>query len=887
MAKNKVRKKRIYTRPAPKKKVRNYSEQPWIKWLKNNGVFLAAFLGTILVLTILYISQSVYPFGDRAYLRMDFYHQYAPFIREFYDRVHSGKSMLFSWQNGLGLNYWAMYAYYLASPFNWLIMLWPRASIVEACNFFIVLKGGLASLAFTWCLSKKYATRNWSIALFGSIFGLSGYFLAYSCNIIWMDVYALAPIALYGIERIVKGKDAKVYGIAMGLCAISNFYLAVILGMCCVLYFAVCTIGEKNQTLKKVLKALGMFALSTLVAVMVAAVILLPAALALMNTPSGDSEFPKEWESYFPFYEMLVRFAMNTAANQNNGDLPNIFSSVLCVFLLPLYMSNGKIRLRKKISYGVLIAFLLFSFEWNVLDYIWHGLHFPNSFPARQSFFLIFILIMMGYEAFRKRKALNKVAVIISSLVEISALVAGYIFIGKDDSKYGLAIYLCTVAWIGAYALFFLLENKMKKLLFVILFSVLVVGELVTNTLVTGMKSTVSRPSYLEDDAYTKELLEIIKEREGDGFYRVEELDRKCVNDAAWDNYNGMSCFSSTIPGGTKDFLYSFGMRTSNVSYSFQGATPLVTSLFNIKYVFAEKQAGMDKNYFEEILRLDNRDISLYTNKNSLSLGFMLDSDVEQQIILDTNKNPFETQNSLVHAVLGYSQDLFYPVVKEVVAPDDEWSTSAGAEKDQEIKKVRPIKIVIPADKQAFIYTVTYVDEIKITTFTGDEIEGKEEEYDDLKFRRILDLGYSSQERVMVIESDEAKDILNVNAYIMDQDILDTFVERMKEEELQITSYNDRMVEGTIECHDGVLFTSIPYDKGWKVYVDGVEAEAFAYKDAFLATNLSSGTHQITLKYTPPGFVPGLIVTLISSLALAGFCGFQIWKRKYNLEKKG
>lgn len=836
-------------------------------WLIENNIYIISFFGTLFVLVLLYITREIFPFGDRAYLRMDFYHQYAPYTKELYERIHSGQSLLFSWQNGFGLNFWALFAYYLASPFNLFILLWPGNGIIEATNFFVIVKGALAALISTFCLSRQFHTKRISVAFFGCIYALSAYYLAYSCNIIWMDVFLLAPLVFYGIKRMADGKGMEVYTVSMGLCALSNFYLAVILGFCCLLYFPLCLICKRHNTLKGILRACGRFFLGTVIAVSFAAVILIPAYLALKNTPSGGSTFPKEWESYFAFYEMLIRMAMNMTTNQNNGDLPNIYCSVLCAFLLPLYFSNQKIALRNKISHGIIILFLLFSFEWNILDYIWHGLHFPNSFPARQSFFFIFLLIQMGYETFKKRRAIPKPAIVATMVLEITGLIFAWVDMGNSDLKKVLSVCLCSILWILFYGVFFLIEKKLFKPVFTISICLLLSAELIANTMITGMNSTVSRDKYLEDDAVTQELISFLNEKEEGSFYRLEEIDRKCVNDAAWDGYNGISCFSSTIPGGTKTFMEKMGHRTSNVSYSFQGATPFTSAFYGIKYIFSENQENLGINYEETKLNLKSGELYLYENKNVLPLGMVVNSPSQEEELF-TGKNPFDNQNILVSNLLARPVQLYAALVKEIVRPDDSFDLAAGAQKPQELSTSDAVKFAVPRNRQAFIYVTSYIDEIKVTEFIGDSVQGTEKKYDDLKFKRVLDLGISNKDRVFVISSEEAKDTINLYAYMMNQEILDEVISKLQENTVEIQSVEDTFVKAHINGDGGRLVFSIPYDSGFRIYIDGEETECKPYLNSFVSCSIPSGEHEVEIKYVPPGFVLGVIISVFGMIAM-------------------
>ena len=91
---------------------------------------------------------------------------------------------------------------------------------------------------------------------------------------------------------------------------------------------------------------------------------------------------------------------------------------------------------------------------------------------------------------------------------------------------------------------------------------------------------------------------------------------------------------------------------------------------------------------------------------------------------------------------------------------------------------------------------------------------------------------------------------------------------------MEVTDYSEPMIEGTISAmKDGVFMTSIPYDEGWKVYVNGEEAETTRILEGFLGVELPKGDYTIKLVYQCPGLVKGLITTLFGIL-----CFFVIVK---------
>ena len=99
---------------------------------------LFAFLIPILVFMIAFIAEGVWPFGDRAVTIIDSFHQYVPFFSELHDKVMHGESLLYSWHGGLGFNFLAVMAYYIASPLNILLVIFPAALMREAFEVVIL-----------------------------------------------------------------------------------------------------------------------------------------------------------------------------------------------------------------------------------------------------------------------------------------------------------------------------------------------------------------------------------------------------------------------------------------------------------------------------------------------------------------------------------------------------------------------------------------------------------------------------------------------------------------------------------------------------------------------------------------------------------------------------
>jgi uncharacterized membrane protein YfhO len=77
------------------------------------------------------------------------------------------------------------------------------------------------------------------------------------------------------------------------------------------------------------------------------------------------------------------------------------------------------------------------------------------------------------------------------------------------------------------------------------------------------------------------------------------------------------------------------------------------------------------------------------------------------------------------------------------------------------------------------------------------------------------------------------------------------------------------------------LITTIPYDKGWSVTIDGKKATVSSFKDAFVKVTIPKGTHTVVFSYLPDGFLLGLYSSLIS-IALFVFSQWLYGRHRKN-----
>lgn len=863
-----------------KEKIRNVIK-------KTDRLYLLSFLLPALILLVIFIKREIFPFGDRSFLHIDMYHQYFPFLVEFYHKLKNGESLFYSWNTGIGSNFIALYAYYLASPFNWLCVLVPEHYLMEFLSYMVVLKTGLCGLSFTYYIRKHFNTDSWAVLFFALFYALSGFLAAYNWDVMWLDVVVLAPVVILGLEKLIYEGNCRLYCITLALSILSNYYLSIMLCIFLVLYFIVLLIARDpkddrssaalsfswlNRLKNFYWRAIIRFVLYSLLAGGMAAILLMPEFAALKFTEFSDINFPKKADVYFPVVDMAARHFFNVTVETGLDHWPNIYCGVAVLILTPLYVLQKNIPLREKAPKLALLGFMLISFSTNILNFIWHGLNYPDSLPARQSFLYIFLMLVLCYEAFIHIKEHSGREI----LAVFSGALAFLLFCEKvvTDDSFTELCFLVTGIFLVLYAviLYFYRTNEKLPVVFVIVGLMVTGTESGINTYLTSVP-TVSRDTYLSNyDSYQILTDRTVRNEEND-FFRFDKFARRTQNDAMLIGFQGSSYFSSTLNSLVSDFYEKYGMKGSRVNYCFDGATPVTAAFLANRYMLYTLDRGYD-TVFE--LADTEGELYLYKNNYALPFGYMItetdDTELDTLFVNadymreniheedddeDKDLNPIERQNRLVHK-LGIPQDVF--LLTDI--------NSYGSDAD----------FYVPESAHYYAYTAnTKIDDIEMN------YEGKSKTFSQIKKKFILDLGYHNEGESLNFNA-KNNESLNLNVYKIDTAVLDKFITRLGEQTLIVNDYDETSLTGSINVNTaGQLVMSVAYEPGWTLFIDGAETDMELFADTFISVALDEGWHTIELKYFPKGLIPGIMTSILSIGAFAAICVLQ---KKKNTPQK-
>lgn len=822
---------------------------------------LAGFLIPFLIALIICIDHGVYPFGEECMLQVDMYHQYCPFFTELMDKLKSGQSLFYSFHIGLGADFVSLLAYYLASPLNVLLLFCPANHVIEFMTLLILLKIALSGLTFTYYLLehfelKKRPVQSFAAAIFGCAYALSAYMAAYAWNIMWLDCMVLAPLVILGLERMIKTGNPKLYYITLALCIWSNYYIAIMVCIFLVLWFLICWMEQR----KTGIRAWVNFAWYSLLAGGTGAVLIIPTAVVLGYSGNQGISFPDTIEWYFGIIDEFGRQLMLVDTYTGAEHWPNLYCGVFVLVFFVLYLLNFDISWKSKMPRVFLLALFVVSFSNNVLDFIWHGLHFPTSLPGRQAFLYIFLLLSVSFEAFLHLRQTKLWHLLVAALVEVVFFYAVYHFSeeGMPEDK----VFLVSAVFVGCYLVLiagYLLGNVKVKYLMLGIGCFAIVAELTLNHDMTGF-DTVSRTAYTEYQESYRELLAVAKERaaaENGGedrvFYRVEELERKTKNDAGLYGYSSGTQFSSLMNLEVSHFYQNVGMEGGKNFYCINGATPLLSAMLSMRYVLADN--AMEAGPLREMVAASDN-AWLYENVYTLPLGFMMSEEVIAAWDY-AGLGDIEAQNELAE-LLGAEEEMLTFVPSESVAGE----TSFTAVED---------------GYYYASYEKTSVNELKLKVS-----DGRSRSYTKVSHGYTLELGYCKTGTDVSITNEDGE-IVQMTVYRLHEEAVKNAFDTLNAQTMRLTSFEETNICGEIDVTEpGRLVFSIADEAGWKLFVDGEETEAEAFGGAFLSVHLEAGQHDIELVYETPGFALGAGISI--GCVILAMLSIWICNRYFNRE---
>lgn len=854
-------------------------EKIW-NFLKDKYVYVIT-LGIALIMMLgVWIIGEVGPFGNKCLVVVDGVHQYLPFFSEYQDKLKNIDTLQYTLDVGLGNNFISLWSYYLSSPFNLIIILCAKSHLPMALNLIISVKIILGSLCFAYFLmhAGKKPVKNPGIIVFSLFYGFSSYVIGYYWNLMWLDCIFIFPIVILGMEKMFTKKDSRMYILALLYSFICNYYISFMICLFLVLWFFTFHFKSIRDFFEKGIR----FAIASLTTAALSAVVLVPAYKGIMTTASAEFELP-EWEFYGSFADTLKShlFCSEVMTNQVGDSGTNLYCGVFTILMVFMFFFMKNISLEKKIKYGLLIIFLVISFNNQELNYIWHGFHNQYGIPNRFAFLYIFVLLIMAYEVYLKRKHIKVPMIIIAYLVSMLFMVYCYY---NASVVYETRTYIMTGILLSVYLILLTLYIKIPKGKWIVrdIIVVAAILEMAINGLFGFNQVGSSEPEYYYGDTNKFEALKERVEQADNDLCRSDILEPRLVDEATWYNLKSIGIFGSTVRGELVDIMGKLGFYTGANEYLYYGATPVTNALFGVRYVYTRD--GDFVNLDMEMY--DNEDsISVYRNDYALPIGYMVDDKILE---FDTADNgPFTVQNELCGALTGI-EPIFTSISEDMEL--DTYGTNVDVSlKDSYNATYSKANGSARAD---MIYTIPYDMDLYVSCRGSNVykiallIDGNEVAFDRYQ-GQIFHVGEVEAGQLVDIQFvlNDGEDMSgDLYCYPMEfvEDQFLSFYNMLVNHSMEVTKYSDSKIEGNITAtRDGVFMTSIPYDEGWTIYANGEKLDTIPVLEGFLGASLPEGDYEIKMVYRCPGLLTGFMTTILGILIFFVICRMEKYLREY------
>lgn len=854
-----------------------------------------------------FIIQKTFPLGNHTILTTDLGQQYIDFY-SYYRRVLLGHpdQFLYSFSSGLGEPMLGTWSYYLLSPFNLILLLTPGEWLPFGVWLMTIIKIGLCGLAMYTYLRRRQNPVQETFALGLAVaYALCGYNTAYQLNIMWLDGVYLLPLLLGTIDLIITKQKWWPYFLALAYGLLTNFYIGYMLCLFSVLYFGY-SLTIKSKLTANLFKTIRGFTVGSILAGAINAGILIPTYLELRATKATYNTASIKWNWEYNPLQLLGKLTLGSYSfDQMSSGQANIFTGSLVLILALIFFFVPTIKHRQKIAALLLTAFLICSFCLQPFDLLWHGGQFPVWYPSRFSFIFSAWLIVLASETLTHHFKLKiwQLSLIATLLVSWLA----YLMLNQKAFAYLKTNYLTGTIVLALFSFFLIMwyyaDHKSYWLINIMMLTM--IGEAILN-----YHTSLAQISYTNQSEYwnytgtINHLVQQISEKQTTGS-RLEKTFNRTNNDPMQFGYAGGAHFNSLqnpIIGHFYDYIgqaagdnfinYKYGTQVTDSLLGFKTwlghsiSNNLMTSIPDLSAGLSVTSWRPDVQNYPVI----KNDGMLYVrdNPNALKTVFAANKKILTSKL--TAGQPILNQERLVADMLG--QNNYAPLY---------YITNISNIKLNNLKRSSPIPDATYTKVDAALPgTVTFsftpttnnsyymslgsaVDSDAVDITVNGEAVPIDENFRDTILLNVARRDIGKTINIVVSLKKPSVWLQALNLYELKQDVVDQDFQELAKNNAKVTTMSGAHVNATVTIKKNqLLMTTIPYNKGWRVYIDGKQVKTTKAVKTFLAAKVTPGKHKVKFIFSPEGWRLGWQVTGITFLILIIIFISTNYRRKNN-----
>lgn len=714
-------------------------------------------------------------------------------------------------------------------------------------------------LFYYWLKSRK--TDTGTAFILSLMFLLAGPMIGqYSGQIMFVDYMPFLCLALIGVDRYFEQEKSGLFTVSVFLMIMTSFYFS-IGGMLSLVLYGLHRYFEQREgnrvAVRSFLRDGLCFVRSMILAVLMSGFFLVPTALAL--TGGRSKEQNTSFASFFIPQITVERFAYS---------IYGIGLTTLVITVLLTGLLYRKVY-EKVLTYGCVIVLVI-----PVFAYLLNG-----GLYIRDKVFIPFLpllcyLISIYLEKCRKRELSFIAGIVPYIITTIFVYIARNQFVSKGIGKSIWKVLLAeSILFLICYVLYCALKRyhkETKEILMLALPSVICLA--VTMNTFYQMKPDryVSRKLYR--DVTGEQNRQAVKEAlKDDGYYRTEQKGSDDENAAdlnrIWDvEQNITSIYSSAY---NPDY-HTFRQKTFGLEEPFRNGmmqsvskNPVFQRMMGVRYIVSDS----DVPGYTLVKKCGTTGI--YQNKDAAPVMYATDRVMTEEEYKKL-AFPYNQTAFLEYAVVGEhteSSDQNIMTAYEPVSLKMANNRTTGGAEQKTIQQEGQKQILF------LRFRVDNAHPNKDVAVWINGIRNKLSAKDHVYYNENKIFTYAvplkdGEDNISVTFGKGKYRLRHVQAYLGS---LPERSELLYQSEIQVDKKQteDNVIQGTIHVKkDGWFITSIPYDKHFKIYIDGKETEIQKVNTAFLGCKIESGNHEVKIIYHAPGTTTGKVLSLIG---IAGF----------------
>ncbi len=776
-------------------------------------IHILSFSIPVLILAYALYLCNISPNGSYTILTYDLEYELVPYY-SYLSRLGEGfNNLFFSSTQGLGGNFWGIFAFEL-TPSDLIYLLVPLDVLPQAVYFMILFKIGLAGLFCSFFIAKGKIKISglWTVT-FSCCYALMSYSIIYTSWPVFQDAVILLPILALCLDKIISGKKSPLFVLSMVYCLISCYYTAYMVVIALTLYFLFRVI-EEGYNLRTVARKTFDYMVHGILSAGISMFILLPVVYDLTRGKLSDegSVVHTAFVKFSPL-SVIGQFLPGSYSNLGNNQLPNIFCSSLILILSVIYLLKKDV-LRKKIASVAIVLIYFYSFIFTPLDKVWHGFQNPTGYSCRYAFTFVFFLLCFA--------------------------IRGLDHLIKCEIKIPDTIKHFVIIFVFIYTFFEITGN--------------------TQSIISKVAYDYEFCSRAKYDMYVggiNDCLDIIESEQNIPYYRISKNFSFSTADDMLFGYNDIEYVGSSYNGNLVRFCRETGLYSIYAVINSTGLTPPMADLIGTEY-FLSYGPDMD-DYFSYIGEYGS--VKIYRNENALPLAFVINKTSDEGIS-DMSQDKFENINAIYSDICGdNTEPVFEKTDLEVVSFETSEQTGTNT---------LNLKFTTGKEGHYWLYIDSQYDKNIGQAYTGilyyniDDVFGGMIGEADRRFCTDIGSLGAGEDHVLSINVGTSVGA-NIYLYYLNMDNLNRIISGVNGFEVTENNSDSFRLSGSANAGD-TLFISLPYEKGYCIYLNGKKVPYTSYRETFLLLSLEEGMNDIVIKYRPDGFTAGLLISVVSIL---------------------